>query len=134
MMHSGTCLCNIASCSGDPSRLAVSVADNVVRMVRDSCTNRATSVCKGWHVCIKIVVHIACSSALQLDVVPERGASVMLPSPQFLQVDLASMNVQCSVRGICCSSSTSCITVQPGTGNIAVASAAATLQLYDPAR
>lgn len=58
-----------------------------------------------------------------------------------LQVDLASMHVQCSIRGICSvnpsldsSAHLTCIAPQPGTGHLVLASAAATLQLYDPTR
>ncbi|KAL4433604.1 hypothetical protein ABPG75_000045 [Micractinium tetrahymenae] len=84
----GSCLQSIACCSGDPSRVAVSLSDNVIRMA-----------------------------------------------------DLASMHVQCSIRGICSvpasaggAAPSGCIALQPGTGHLALASAAATLQLYDPAR
>ncbi|KAL4450611.1 hypothetical protein ABPG77_000967 [Micractinium sp. CCAP 211/92] len=84
----GSCLLNIACCTGDPSRAAVSLSDNVIRVV-----------------------------------------------------DLASMHVQCSIRGICSiasslrsASPSACIALQPGTGHLALASAAATLQLYDPRR
>lgn len=63
-----------------------------------------------------------------------------LPRLFFVQVDLASMHVQCSIRGICSVASSlpisrsACIALQPGTGHLALASTAATLQLYDPRR
>ena len=34
--HAGSCICHIAVCTSGPSRVAVSLADNVVRVVR-SC-------------------------------------------------------------------------------------------------
>lgn len=53
------------------------------------------------------------------------------------QVDLASMYIQSSVRGICNAPavpSASCLAVQPGTGHLALTSASGSLQFFDALR
>jgi hypothetical protein len=52
-----------------------------------------------------------------------------------VQVDLATMHVRCSVRGISCAPAAPVaarMVAQPVTGHLALASSAAALQFYDP--
>lgn len=130
----GSRLRNIAQCSGDPSRVAVSLEDNVVRMVRGRSreTRRGAlhaGLEAGW------LGHAAALVALRLP-------TCTLPLPPSLplsipQVDLATMSIQASVRGICCAPATSvddAVALAPGAGHLALLSAAGSLQFYDPVR
>ena len=57
---------------------------------------------------------------------------------RMLQVDLGTMHVRCSVRGIRCNASAwpaaSGMLVQPSTGHLVLASSSGALQFYDPVR